>query len=103
MLSSVFSSIVVRAIYALVTAFDISVFYIAFVMLVVVGASNAVNLTDGLDGLATGILMWVALSYAGIAYVAGRADFSHHLNIPHVPGAGELTVACAAMVGACVG
>ncbi|MBI4866815.1 MAG: phospho-N-acetylmuramoyl-pentapeptide-transferase [Candidatus Wallbacteria bacterium] len=82
---------------------DLGIFYIAFVMLVVVGASNAVNLTDGLDGLATGVQMWVALAYAGIAYVAGRADFSHHLNIPYVPGSGELTVACSAMVGACVG
>lgn len=77
--------------------------YIGFVMLVIIGSSNAVNLTDGLDGLATGVLMWVALAYAGIAYVAGRFDFSHHLAIPYCPGAGELAVACAAMVGACVG
>ncbi|MBI4870511.1 MAG: phospho-N-acetylmuramoyl-pentapeptide-transferase [Candidatus Riflebacteria bacterium] len=77
--------------------------YVAFVMVVVIGSSNAVNLTDGLDGLATGVLMWVALAYCGIAYVAGRSDFSHHLAIPYCPGAGELSVACAAMVGACVG
>ncbi len=78
-------------------------FYIGFVMLVIVGSSNAVNLTDGLDGLATGVLIWVAMAYAGIAYVAGRADFSQHLSIPYVPGAGELAIASAAMVGACVG
>jgi len=78
-------------------------FYIPFVMLVVVGASNAVNLTDGLDGLAAGVSLIVFFSYAGICYTAGNFIFSDHLAIPFIRGAGELAVFCAAVIGACIG
>lgn len=84
-------------------AYDLGWFFIPFVMVVVVGTSNSVNLTDGLDGLAAGVIVWVTMAYAGIAYVAGNRIFSAHLAIPYVPGAGELTIVCAALIGACVG
>jgi phospho-N-acetylmuramoyl-pentapeptide-transferase len=70
---------------------------------VIVGASNAVNLTDGLDGLAIMPTAMVAGALGIFAYVAGRADFSTYLLVPHIPGAGELTVICAAIVGAGLG
>ena len=70
---------------------------------VIVGASNAVNLTDGLDGLAIVPTAMIASALAVFAYVTGRADFSAYLLLPHVPGAGELTVICAAIVGAGMG
>lgn len=82
---------------------DLGIFYIPFVTLVIVGSSNAVNLTDGLDGLATGILSIVGLAYAGISYVTSHAGFSEHLNVFHIPGAGELTIFCGAILGACLG
>ena len=82
---------------------DLGWFYTPFVMLVVIGASNAVNLTDGLDGLAAGVVIVVALSYAAIAYISGRTDLSAHLSLPHIVNAGELAVFCTAMAGACVG
>jgi phospho-N-acetylmuramoyl-pentapeptide-transferase len=84
-------------------AIDIGIFYILFAMLVVVGASNAVNLTDGLDGLATGCLLMVALSYGVLSYVTGNMRFSQYLFIPYIDGVGELTVLCAAIIGACLG
>ncbi|MBI3316131.1 MAG: phospho-N-acetylmuramoyl-pentapeptide-transferase [Candidatus Omnitrophica bacterium] len=77
--------------------------YIVFVAIVIIGASNAVNLTDGLDGLAIGCTAMIALTYAVFSYVAGHARFAHYLQIPFVPGAGELTVFCAALFGACMG
>ncbi len=70
---------------------------------VIVGASNAVNLTDGLDGLAIGPTVLIAFALGIFAYVTGRADFSTYLLVPHIPGAGELTVICAAIVGAGLG
>jgi len=70
---------------------------------VIVGASNAVNLTDGLDGLAIGPTALVAFGLGIFAYATGRADFSTYLLLPHIPGAGELTVICAAIVGAGLG
>jgi phospho-N-acetylmuramoyl-pentapeptide-transferase len=82
---------------------DLGVLYVALVVLVIVGASNAVNLTDGLDGLAAGVVIVVALAYAAIAYVAGHKVASEHLKIPFVSGAGELAVFCTAMAGACIG
>jgi phospho-N-acetylmuramoyl-pentapeptide-transferase len=82
---------------------DIGWFFLPFGVLVIVGASNAVNLTDGLDGLAIGPAMIAAGCFAFIAYVVGRADFSNYLQLLHVPGAGELAVFCAAMVGAGLG
>jgi phospho-N-acetylmuramoyl-pentapeptide-transferase len=78
-------------------------FFLPFGVLVIAGASNAVNLTDGLDGLAIGPAMIAAGCFAFIAYVVGRADFSNYLQLHHVPGAGELAVFCAAMVGAGLG
>jgi phospho-N-acetylmuramoyl-pentapeptide-transferase len=70
---------------------------------VIVGASNAVNLTDGLDGLAIMPTAMIAGALGIFAYAMGRADFSAYLLVPHIPGAGELTVICAAIVGAGLG
>ena len=78
-------------------------FFIALNVLVMIGSSNAVNLTDGLDGLAIVPAMLAAGSFAIIAYLAGNAIFSNYLQLNHVPGAGELTVFCGAMVGAGLG
>lgn len=83
--------------------FDLGIFYIPFAVCVIVGASNAVNLTDGLDGLAIGPVMVAAGTYAIIAYITGRLDFSAYLQIPHVAGVGELTVFCSAIVAAGLG
>lgn len=77
-------------------------FYYVFAAVVMVGAGNAVNLTDGLDGLATMPVVIAAGAFALIAYVAGRADFAHYLGIPHVPRAGELAILCAGIMGACL-
>ena len=82
---------------------DLGWWYVLFAVLVIVGASNAVNLTDGLDGLATGPIMICASTYLLFAYVAGNAVIASYLQIPFVPGAGEVTVFCGAMVGACLG
>jgi phospho-N-acetylmuramoyl-pentapeptide-transferase len=82
---------------------DLGLLFLVFGALVVVGASNAVNLTDGLDGLATGCTAIAAITFAVVAYLAGRADFSEYLFIFHIPGAGELTVLCAALAGASLG
>ncbi|MBI1274064.1 MAG: phospho-N-acetylmuramoyl-pentapeptide-transferase [Alphaproteobacteria bacterium] len=78
-------------------------FYVVFAVLVIVGASNAVNLTDGLDGLAAVPVMIVALCFGLIAYLAGNIIFANYLQIHHVPGAGELAVLCGALAGACLG
>ncbi len=77
--------------------------YALFVLFVLVGSSNAVNLTDGLDGLAVAPTFMVAAALAVVVYLAGHAKFASYLMIPHVPGAGELAVFCGAMVGACLG
>ncbi len=77
--------------------------FIAFAIFVIVGASNAVNLTDGLDGLATVPVLLVALCFGLIAYLVGNTVFSNYLQIVYVPGAGELAVVCGALVGACLG
>jgi len=74
-----------------------------FVALVLVGASNAVNLTDGLDGLAIGCSASVAISYLMMAYAAGHAVFANYLRVPFVPGSGELAVFCGSLTGACLG
>jgi phospho-N-acetylmuramoyl-pentapeptide-transferase len=74
-----------------------------FVTLVVVGAANAVNLTDGLDGLAIGCSSSVAISYLVMAYLAGHAAFAQYLLIPYVRGSGELAVFCGCLAGACLG
>lgn len=83
--------------------FDLGVFYFLFVMLVMVGASNAVNLTDGLDGLAIGPIMMAAGCFCIIAYLVGNFKFAEYLQIHYVPGSGELAVFCAALVGAGMG
>jgi len=77
--------------------------YIIFAMLVIVGASNAVNLTDGLDGLAIGPVIIAAATYMVFAYVAGHVKIANYLQIIYVPGCGELTVLCGAMAGAGLG
>ncbi|HEY2988047.1 MAG TPA: phospho-N-acetylmuramoyl-pentapeptide-transferase [Candidatus Binatia bacterium] len=82
---------------------DLGVWYIPFVVLVVVGASNAVNLTDGLDGLAIGPVMIAAATYGIIAYLTGNKAFAEYLQIPYVPGVGELSVFCAAVIASGLG
>jgi phospho-N-acetylmuramoyl-pentapeptide-transferase len=77
--------------------------YIVFAMLVIVGASNAVNLTDGLDGLAIGPVIIAAATYMVFAYFAGHVKIANYLQITYVPGCGELTVLCGAMAGAGLG
>ncbi|MBU4484422.1 phospho-N-acetylmuramoyl-pentapeptide-transferase [bacterium] len=77
--------------------------YIPFGIFVIVGAANAVNLTDGLDGLVTGPSIMAYLSYAVLAYLAGHIALADYLNIPYISGTGELTVFCGAVVGACIG
>ena len=74
--------------------------YYLFAAFVIVGAGNAVNLTDGLDGLATMPVIIAAGTYAIIAYLAGRVDYAHYLGIQHVPRAGELSIFCGAVMGA---
>ncbi|MFH1282913.1 MAG: phospho-N-acetylmuramoyl-pentapeptide-transferase [bacterium] len=82
---------------------NLGAFYLLFMMLVIVGSSNAVNLTDGLDGLAIGNLIIAALTYSVIAYLAGHVKFSSYLRIIPIAGAGELSVFLATMVGAGLG
>ncbi len=82
---------------------NLGILYIPFVILVMVGASNAVNLTDGLDGLAIVPIMITAGCFALISYLVGNAVFSGYLQIHMVPGSGELAVFCAALVGASLG
>ncbi|MDZ4197682.1 MAG: phospho-N-acetylmuramoyl-pentapeptide-transferase, partial [Kiritimatiellia bacterium] len=74
-----------------------------FLSLVLVGATNAVNLTDGLDGLAIGCTNAVALAYLILSYIAGHARFSSYLLVPYIPGSGELAVFCGALLGAGLG
>ena len=77
--------------------------FIAFVMLVIVGSSNAVNLTDGLDGLAIGCTVIAAGALAVLTYVSGHATFADYLGLEHMPLAGELTIFCGATVGSAIG
>ena len=79
------------------------IFFIPFALFVIVGSSNAVNLTDGLDGLATVPVMLVALSFTLISYVVGNTIFAEYLKIPYVYNAGELSIFCGAVFGACLG
>ena len=82
---------------------DLDGLYIIFVMLMIAGSSNAVNLTDGLDGLAAGIIVMVAIAFSILSYVSGNMKFSEYLLIPYIKGAGELTVFCASILGAGLG
>lgn len=84
-------------------AIDFGIFYILFVILVVTSSSNAVNLTDGLDGLAIGCTIIVALTYSILSYVAGHFKFSNYLGVFYLGGAGELAVFSASIVGAGLG
>ncbi len=84
-------------------AIELGLLYIAFSYFVIVGTSNAVNLTDGLDGLAILPTVLVAGALIVFAYVTGNVKFSHYLALPYVPGAGEMSVFCAAIVGAGLG
>jgi phospho-N-acetylmuramoyl-pentapeptide-transferase len=79
------------------------ILFIPFAMLVIAGSANAVNLTDGLDGLAIMPVMIAAGSLGVIAYVVGRADFTEYLQLHYVPGTGETTIFCAALIGAGMG
>jgi phospho-N-acetylmuramoyl-pentapeptide-transferase len=82
---------------------DLGYFYIPFTMVVIIGSSNAVNLTDGLDGLAIGTIMIAVASFGLISYLVGNSIYSNYLQIIYVPYAGELTVLCAAIVGSSLG
>ncbi len=82
---------------------SLGAFTFVFYLLVIVGTSNAVNLTDGLDGLATGCTATVAAAYAALAYLAGNSKAASYLQIPFVPLSGELCVLCSALLGACLG
>ncbi len=82
---------------------DLGFLYIPLVILVITGTSNAVNLTDGLDGLATGLMAVAVLAFGVIAYVMGRVDFSDYLNVFYLPGTGELFIFAMALLGACMG
>lgn len=84
-------------------ALDLGLFYIVFTYFVIVGTSNAVNLTDGLDGLAIMPSVMVAGALALIAYLSGHSQFSQYLQIAYIPGAGELAIFCCALVGAGLG
>jgi len=83
--------------------FDLGIFFIILTYFVIVGTSNAVNLTDGLDGLAIMPTVMVGGALGIFAYASGHYNFSEYLHIPHIPGAGELIVFCGAIVGAGLG
>ncbi len=82
---------------------DLGLFYMPFAVLVMVGASNGVNLTDGLDGLAIGPTIVCAACFALFIYVSGHIHLARYLQIAYIPGVGEVTVFCAALVGAGLG
>ena len=81
----------------------LGLFFIPFSIFIIVGSSNAVNLTDGLDGLATVPVMLVALSFTLICYIVGNTVFSEYLHIPYIPDVGEASIFCGSMVGSCLG
>ena len=78
-------------------------FFIPFSVFVIIGSSNAVNLTDGLDGLATVPVILVAACFAFISYVTGNMVFSDYLQIPYIEGTGEISIFCGAIIGSCLG
>ena len=79
------------------------IIYTLVVILIVVAVSNGANITDGIDGLAAGTSAIIGLTLAIFAYLSGRVDFSHYLNIMYIPNLGELVIFCTAFVGACLG
>jgi phospho-N-acetylmuramoyl-pentapeptide-transferase len=83
--------------------FNLDGLYILFVILVIAGSSNAVNLTDGLDGLAIGIVVMVAIAFSILCYVSGNINLSNYLLIPYIKGGGELTIFCSSIIGAGLG
>ncbi|MDD4941598.1 MAG: phospho-N-acetylmuramoyl-pentapeptide-transferase, partial [Candidatus Omnitrophica bacterium] len=82
---------------------ELGIFYIIFVIVVITGSSNAVNLTDGLDGLAIGTTVFASIAFAVLCYVSGNIKISEYLLIPFINGSGELTVFCASIIGAGLG
>ncbi len=82
---------------------DMGLLYIPFGMLMIVGMSNAVNLTDGLDGLAAGLVILELVAITVLAYLSGHSKFAQYLIIPYLPGSGELTISTMALTGSCVG
>jgi phospho-N-acetylmuramoyl-pentapeptide-transferase len=84
-------------------AFSLGIWFVPLAVLVIVGSSNAMNLTDGLDGLAGGCLLFATAAMTVTVYAAGHAQWAAYLNIPHIAGCGELAVVSAAMIGAVVG
>ena len=83
--------------------FDMGLFFIPFALFVIIGSSNAVNLTDGLDGLATVPVMLVALSFTFISYIVGNTIFSEYLQLQYIPDVGEISIFCGSIVGSCLG
>jgi phospho-N-acetylmuramoyl-pentapeptide-transferase len=86
-----------------VTTVELGLFFYAWVFLILAASSNAVNLTDGLDGLAIGCTITVAFAYALLSYAAGNFRIAEYLQVPFYPFAGELTVVCSALIGAGLG
>jgi phospho-N-acetylmuramoyl-pentapeptide-transferase len=82
---------------------NLGILYAPFIILVITGASNAVNLTDGLDGLAIGLSALCFIAFGGIVYVSGRLDYSSYLQIEYFPGTGEVAIFCGAAVGSALG
>jgi phospho-N-acetylmuramoyl-pentapeptide-transferase len=82
---------------------NLGIFYILFTVLVITGSSNAVNLTDGLDGLAIGCVIMASIAFSVLSYVSGNIKLSEYLLIPYIKGSGELTVFCSAVFGAGLG
>ena len=78
-------------------------FFIPFSVFIIIGSSNAVNLTDGLDGLATVPVILVAACFAFISYITGNIVFSDYLQIPYIEGTGEISIFCGAIIGSCLG
>ncbi len=85
------------------TFLNLGWFYTVFIIFVIVGTSNAVNITDGLDGLATGLMVVTAVGYAILTYITGNVKISEYLNVLYITGSGELTVLCISVAGAALG
>ena len=81
----------------------LGVYYVLFATFIIVSTSNAVNLADGMDGLAVGLVLMAAIAYGVIAYVVGNVNFSNYLNILYVSGSEEVAVFCGGLVGSCLG
>ncbi len=84
-------------------ALDLGIFYVPFVIIVIVGTSNAVNLTDGLDGLAIGCVIMIAATYSTMSYLTGHSKISEYLGIPFIAQAAEVSVFCSALLGSALG